>query len=118
MMVAHLMITVKFYFNALAWMNLVFKFLSPLNIAEGTALDYHLKFRVACGEFLQTHEGTSNGMTLRTIDAVALGPNTNLQGVIRCFSLATGKVFQRQWQDVEIHKMPVTAISRINYARK
>ena len=54
MMVVHLMITVMFCINAFVWMNVVSKFLSPLKIAEGTTLDYHLHFRVMHGEFLQT----------------------------------------------------------------
>ena len=43
-------------------------------------------------------------MNLRTIDAVALGPNGNLQGSIRCFSLDTGKILQRAWNDVTLGK--------------
>ena len=114
MMVVHLMITVMFYVNAFVWMNGVSNFLSSLTILEVTCLDYHLHFRVMHGEFLQTCEGTRNDMNLRTIDALALGPNTHFQGGIRCFSLVTIKVFQCQLQDVEICKMPVIAISRIN----
>ena len=72
------------------------KFLSYLTIVEGTALDYYLHFRVACSEFLQKCEGAINYMNLRTIDALSLGPNTNFQGVIRFFSLETGKVLQSQ----------------------
>ena len=92
--------------------------MSPLAIVEGTVLDYNLHFRVIFGEFLQTYEGARNDMTSRCVDAIALGPNGNLQGGIRCFSLSTGRVLQRQWQDVEAHKMPVSAISRINYMCK
>ena len=57
-------------------------------------------------------------MTARTVDAIALGPNGNLQGGIRCFSLASRKILQRQWHDVEVFKMPISAISRINYMCK
>ena len=66
------------------------------------------------GEFLQTHEGARNDMTLRTVDTLTLGPNTNLQGRIRHFILATRKALQRQWQDKKMHKTPVTEISRTN----
>ena len=96
MMVVQLMITVVFYINAFAWQKGVSQILSPLTIVEGTALDYNLHFRVIFGEFVQTYEGTSNDMAPRCVDAIALGPNGNLQGGIRCFSLATGKVLQRQ----------------------
>ena len=114
MMVVHLMIAVVFYENAFAWMDGVLKILSPLTIVEGTTLDFNLHFRVIFGEFVQTYDGTNNAMSLRSTDAIALSPNSNLQGGIICFSLATGKMFQRQWQDVEIYNIPVTAISRIN----
>ena len=52
MMVVHLIATVAFYSNAFAWMNVVSKFLLHLNIADGAALDHHLHFRNAYGEFL------------------------------------------------------------------
>ena len=118
MMVVHLLITVVFYINAFVWKKGVSKFLSPLAIVEGTVVDYNLHFKVIFGEFVQTYEGTKNDMGARCVDAIALGPNGNLQGGIRCFSLATGRILHRQWQDVEVHKMPVSAISRINYMVK
>ena len=118
MMVVHLMITVLFYANAFDWLSGVSKILSSLTIVEGVVLDYELHFRVIFGEFVQTYEGTRNDMTARTVDALALGPNGNLQGGIRCFSLASGRVFQRQWQDVQVYEMPVSAIIRINYMCK
>ena len=88
--------------------------LSPLTIVEGVAVDYNLHFQVMFGDFVQTYEGTRNDVTLRTIDALGLVPNGNLQGGVHCFSLGTGRVLNRQRQDVEVHKMPVSAISRIN----
>lgn len=33
---------------------------------------------------------------------------------MRCYSLASGRVLQQQWQDAEALKMPISAISRIN----
>ena len=106
------MITVIFYVNAFVWRDGVSQVLSPLAIVEGISLDYNLHFKVIFGEFLQTHEGTKNDMSPRTVDVIASGPNGNLQGEIRCFSLATCKVLQRQSKDVEIYKMPISAISR------
>ena len=78
-------------------------------------MDYNLHFRVIYGEFLQTYEGTKNDMTPRTVDAIAMGPNGNLQGGIRCMSLGSGRFLDRQWKDVEIYKMPESAINRINH---
>ena len=88
--------------------------LLPLAIVEGISVDYNLHFKVTHGKFVQTYEGTRNGMTPRTADAIALGPNGNVEGGIQCFSLTTGRMLQRQWKDVEVYKMPISAISRIN----
>ena len=77
------------------WLKGASDVLPPLTIVEGTVLDYNLHFRVIFGEFLQTHEGTKNDMTPRAVDTIALGPNGNLQGGIRCFSLETGRVLCR-----------------------
>ena len=57
-------------------------------------------------------------MTPLIIDDVAMGPTVNLQGGIRCFSLATGKILNLQWKDVQILTMPLSAISRIKRAAK
>ena len=94
--VVHLMITVAFRVNDFVWRNGVSNFLSPLKIVEGTSLDYHLNFRVMHSEFLPTCKGSINDMTLRTMNALALVPNTNFQAGVKKISLATGKVLQRQ----------------------
>ena len=95
MMVVHLMITVIFYINTFVWKSGTSKILSPLTILEGIMLDYNLHFRVIFSEFVQTYEGTRDDMIARTVDPLALGPNRNLQGGIRCFSLVTGYVLQQ-----------------------
>ena len=96
MVVAHLMISVVFCVNAFVWQSGVSKILLPLKIVESTCLDYNIHFRVTCGEFVQTYEGARNDMTPRSADAIDLGPNGNLQGVSRYFSLTTGHVLQFQ----------------------
>jgi len=95
MMVDHLMITVVFYVNAFIWKYGVSQVLLPLTIIEGTVLDYYLYFRIIYGEFLQTYEDTDNTMSLRTSDAVGLGPNGNLQSRIWCYSLISEYVLLR-----------------------
>ena len=109
------MITAAFYVNAFVLTNGVYKVIYPLAIAKGTVLDYNFHFWVKFREFLQTHEGTRNYMTPRSTDAIALGPNSNLQGGIRCFSIVTGKIIQRQWQDAKVHKILVSTIIRENF---
>ena len=75
--------------------NGVYKVLSHLAISEDTVLDCNLHFRVIFREFSQTHEGSHNDMTTRSIDAITLGPNGNPQNRIRCFNISTGKILQR-----------------------
>ena len=38
-----------------------------------------------------------------------------MQGVVRCFSLVSGRVLHRSWKDVTTHKMREKAIRRINF---
>ena len=51
-------------------------------------------------EFLQRNEGNDNDMKLRSIDALALGPNGNLQVGMGYFILVSGKLLQRGWKDI------------------
>ena len=80
-------------------------------IIEGVVIDYRLHFRVLYGEYLQTYKGTDNAMSQRIVDAIAMGPNSNLQGGIRYFSLDTGRILQQAWRDIMIYKMLVGVIS-------
>ena len=65
-----------------------------LTIIEGIVLDFYLHFKVIHRKYYQTYESTSNAINLHTTDAIALGPNGNLQGGMRCFSLDTDKILQ------------------------
>jgi hypothetical protein len=116
--VIHLLITVMFYINAFVWRKGVSQYLSPLTILEGVVLDYSLHFQVIFGEYAQSYEDTTNTMKSRTVGAIALGPNGNLQGGIRLFSLVTGKILNRSRKDYTILKMPEDAIRRINTMTK
>ena len=78
--------------NAFVWIDGVSKVLSPLTIVEGITVDYNLYFKVIFGEHVQTYEGMRNDLSPRKIDAIALGPNGNMQGCIRCYSLASRRV--------------------------
>ena len=118
MIVVHLMTMVVFYINDFVWNRGVSQILTPLTIVEGNVLDFHLHFRVIYGEFVQTFEGSDNTMAPRTVDAIMMGPTGNLQGGVRCLSFEKGKVLNRQWNDVQNLKMPISAISRINFMAK
>ena len=80
MMAVHLMIAACFCTNSFAWLKGVSQVIPPLTIVEGTVISCNLHFCVIHGEFVQTYEGANNGMSQRTIDAIALGPNGNMQG--------------------------------------
>ena len=89
-----MMLIVIFYVNAFIWLGSISKVLPPLTIIKNITLDYNLYFKVIFGEYCQTYKGTRNDLTLRTIDAIALSPNGNMQGGIRYYSLAMERVLQ------------------------
>jgi hypothetical protein len=113
-MIIHLLKTVMFYINAFIWKKGVSPFLSPMTILEGVVLDYNLHFQVIFGEYLHTYEVTTNTMKSRTVGSIALGPTGNLQGGIRCYSLVTGRILQRDKNSFTQLKMPEDAIKRMS----
>jgi hypothetical protein len=118
LMVIHLLTTVMFYINAFVWKKGVSQYLSPLSILEGVVLDYNLHFNVIFGEYAHTYDDTTNTMKSRTVGAIALGPNGNLQGGVRFYSLVTGKILNRSRHDYTPLKMPEDAILRIKTMTK
>ena len=117
-MVMQLMRTVVFYINCFVWRKGVSQVLSPITIVEGLKVDYHKHFHVIFGEYLMTYDGTTNTMTKRTTGAIAMGPSDNIQGGIRCFSLATGKILHRLSKDCTLMKMPHEVLGRIKFINK
>ena len=117
-MVMQLMRTVVFYINCFVWRKGVSQVLSPITIVEGLKVDFYKHFHVIFGEYLMTYDGTTNTMTKRTTGAIAMGPSDNLQGGIRCFSLATGKILHRQYKDCTLMKMPHEVLGRIKFINK
>jgi hypothetical protein len=117
-MIIHLLKTVMFYINAFIWKKGVSPFLSPMTILEGVVLDYNLHFQVTFGEYVHTYEVTTNTMKSRTVGSIALGPTGNLQGGIRCYSLVTGRILQRDKNSFTPLKMPEDAIRRLTTLAK
>ena len=118
MMVVQLILTVVFYVNALVQKKGVSQVLLRLTIAEWIFLDFNLHFYVIFGKFLQIYEDTNNAIESRTINTIALGTHSNLQGYIRYFSLVTGKVLKWVWSDITECKILVNATRRVNYTSK
>jgi hypothetical protein len=57
-------------------------------------------------------------MKSRTVGSISLGPTGNLQGGIRCYSLVTGRILQRDTNSFTPLKMPEDAIRRITTLAK
>ena len=57
-------------------------------------------------------------MKARTVTAIALGPNGNLQGGIRCYNLVTGKILSRSKNGYTKLKMSEDAILRLKTMKK
>ena len=116
--IIQLMRTVVFYVNAFVWRKGVSQFLPPVTIVEGLKMDFKKHFHVIPGEYMMTFEGTTNGMDSRTTGVLAMGPSTNVQGGIRCFSLATGKILHRLRSDCTLMKMPHDVLGRLKFITK
>jgi hypothetical protein len=85
--------------------------LSPGEIVLRRGLDYHKHCQLEFGEYVQTHEATDNSMAPRTVGALALRPNGNAQGGHLFYSLASGKVLNRNhWTPLP---MPQEVIDRV-----
>ena len=72
---------------------------SPREAFTGRKTDYRRDIRIGFGEYVQAHvpadKVARNSNKPRTEGAIALYPTGNLQGSVRFFSLATGKVITR-----------------------
>ena len=87
-----------FWYNYTIPENYISTTLGPAAIVLGRTYDYnHLcgegtKF----GEFVQTHEKTTNTMMSRTVSAICLRPSGNSQGSFFYYSLVTGRRLHRR----------------------
>ena len=117
-MIMQLMRTVVYYINSFVWRKGVSQILPPVTIVEGLKMNFKKHFPAIYGEYMLTFEGTTNGMDSRTTGALAMGPSTNIQGGIRCYSLTTGKILHRLIKDCTLMKMPHTVLGRIRYITK
>ena len=118
MTVSRLMVSVSFYANAFVWAQGASKSFPPLTIIDGALIEFNLYFRIMQDEFVQTYDGTDDTMYLCTIDAIDMGPCGNFQGGIRRFSIATGRILECTWSNVEARKMPINAIKCVKYVAK
>ena len=87
-----------FWWNAFPVQSGISKHLSPRAIITGREIiDYDRHCQYEFGEYVQTHEKTSNDMTPRTIGALATRPTGNAQGTWHFLSLTTGRIISRNY---------------------
>jgi hypothetical protein len=100
-----------YWWNSFPGNSGVSECLSPGEIVLRRGLDYHRHCQLEFGEYVQTHEATDNSMAPRTVGALALRPSGNAQGGHLFYSLATGKVLNRNhWTPLP---MPQEVIDRV-----
>ena len=84
----------------------VFKSISHHSLLRGRHVDFVVHCRIPVGAYYEVHEelNTSNTSESMATEAIALGPNGNLQGRYFYLSFKTRKQFyRRNWT-----KLPVT----------
>ena len=87
--------------------------LSPLSIITGLKLDYYLHCQIPFGAYAQVRLETDNTMKERTIGAIVMGPNQNLQGGVRFLNLNSGRILEQSRNDYTLLPMPEEVISRV-----
>ena len=109
---------IELVYNAIFWLNSfpplggISKTISPRELVFGGKIDYNKHCKYEFGEYVQTHEEHDNSMATRTIGALALRPNGNLQGGHLFLSLSTGRVIDRK--NATPLPMPNEVIDRIH----
>jgi hypothetical protein len=84
---------------------------SPHNIVVGQQIDYNHHCQLEFGTYVQTHEEDCNSMLSRTTGAIALQPNSNIDGYY-FMSMTTGWRLNRyNWH---VLPMPQVVIDRVH----
>ena len=97
-MVVELVYAMIFWYNFTIPEDYISVTLGPGAIILGRAYDYNMlcgegsKF----GEYMQTHEKTTNTMRTRTVSAICLIPSGNTQGSFYYYSLWSGRHLHRR----------------------
>jgi hypothetical protein len=86
--------------------------LSPRAIVLGTSIDYNKHCQLEFGTYAHVHEDHDHTMATRTTGAIALHPVGNEQGGYYFFSLASGRVLNRNHWTVP--PMPADVINRVH----
>ena len=115
-----LLILIEMVYTATLWLNAfppkngVSMMLSPRAIMTGHSIDFKKHCQLPFSTYAQTHEenNPTNSQAARTVGAINLGPNRNLQGTHKFLNLCTGKKITCQcWTELP---MPKEVIDRVN----
>jgi Reverse transcriptase (RNA-dependent DNA polymerase)/Zinc knuckle len=102
----------NFWLNSFPPVSGISSILSPRAIITGSSIDYNRHCQLEFGAYVQTHEDHDNTMSTRTVGAIALRPTGNDQGGYYFYSLASGRVLNRNhWTELP---MPSDVIDRIH----
>jgi Reverse transcriptase (RNA-dependent DNA polymerase) len=102
----------NFWLNSFPPVSGISTTLSPRAIVTGSSIDYNRHCQLEFGAYVQTHEDHDNTMATRTVGGIALRPTGNDQGGYYFFSLATGRILNRNhWTELP---MPADVIDRIH----
>ena len=77
---------IEIVLNQVFWLNIfpnkygVSKTMISRQIMSGLKIDYHCHYRIACGQYVKTHEQHGKNMMECTVGAIALQPTGNWQG--------------------------------------
>ena len=95
---------IKFIYFCILWLNAfpvksgISSTHSPQELMVRWKLDYKQHCRVEPGTYCMVHDEPmpSNSMAPRTHTAIALGPTGNMQGNVKFYCLATGRVLKQR----------------------
>jgi hypothetical protein len=110
--------TVQMVYSSNFWLNVfppgdgVSREHSPRELITGMEIDYNKHCQLEYGAYAQVHEEHDNSMSTRTTGAIAMRPTGNSQGGYYFYSLATGRLLNRNhWTELP---MPADVIQRVH----
>ena len=108
--------TCNFWLNVYPPSDRISRNINPRELMTGLQIDYNKHIRAEFGKYVQVHEEHDNSMNTQTTGAIATKPTGNVQGGHWFYSLATGRMLDRQkWTPLP---MPAEVIERINLLAK
>lgn len=93
--------------------------ISPYELFTGRKIDFKRDFRIKFGQFVQLFNDNSlkknDVFTPRTIDAISLITNDNIQGSVLFYVIESSKIVARdRWKEIEINKEIIEKINKIS----